>query len=62
MFRWIPIAAIVVSSVFRGDIVPWLHTWRPLEKSEADSKERIFLEIIMVLGQKIDKTGTDSKL
>ena len=35
---------------------------KPLEKSETDLKGiPIFLEIIMLLGQKIDKTETDSK-
>ena len=33
----------------------------PLEKSETDSKGRPFLQITMFLGQKINKTGTDSK-
>ena len=34
----------------------------PLQKSHRDSKKKcIFLENTMFLGQKLDKTGTDSK-
>ena len=32
-----------------------------LKKSETDLNRRIFLELIMFLRQKIDKTGTESK-
>ena len=65
-----PIASIflhyfynLVSSVFRGRALchgPILGD--PLEKSETDSKEYLFLELTMFLRQKINKIGTDSKL
>ena len=49
------------SQLFRGEkFVPCPLSWKPLAESEIE-KNLIFLEITIFLGQKIDKTGTDSK-
>ena len=66
MFHWMPIAGIflhsfyIVVSYLGGGALYYVHTLAdPLQKSETESKGRsIFLEITMLLKEKIDKTGT----
>ena len=54
---------MVASSVFRGgELFHGLTLEDPLKKSDTDSKGRVLLETIMFLGQKINKTWTNSKL
>ena len=52
----------IVVSDLEGNIVPWRHPCKPLAEIRNRFKGKTyFLEITMILGQTINKTGTDSK-
>ena len=53
---------IIVSSAFRGSRAMTLTLETLWRNQRQFQKENLFLEITMFLGQKVDKTGTDSKL